>query len=642
MISGCHWRDLPYRTVKALRSRLHARFPAWREAAAAARFRAYPGADEGQARRRILATNGLLLLSQDTASALPVDSTARSRILEEALQIRCHCFDILGSGLVDYSTPIRWHWDPKSDYEWPADSPWQKARSLTPEGADLKVPWELSRCHQLVTLGVAWNLERNPLDWQEFISQIRCWINANPYPLGVNWACPMDVAIRLVNWLTALGLFHDALKNLEGTDELFQTIDRSIWEHGWHIARNLEASGPRCLRAGNHLYADLCGLLAAGLYFDESSTGRRWTATAIQGLEAQNQRQFLADGSPGESSTSYHRLLLEMALWSEAIIKKSGYALSEASSERIDLALTFARNACDPAGNSPNIGDNDSGRLLVVLRDNEANHAYLWQRDTAGAGGLHHGLLTGANRPLAATDFCGSYASGGFYILKSTRLHACIRAGHIGHGGVHSHCDQLSITLSVDGIPLLTDPGSYLYTSDPVARNRFRSGGCHNIALPADCDQNTLGTGRTGVFRMTTRHEARIVSYEADARGGRLRGIFEYPTTNGTATWTRTVEIKDSHCCVTDVIAAESVMPIHLHFHFSPAATVAVAPGGVSVQVGGRELHLSWRGDIQASVENTMHSFGYGKQEPCRVLRLRGDTAPGSPLEITFDLQLEK
>ena len=57
----------------------------------------------------------------------------------------------------------------------------------------------------------------------------------------------------------------------------------------------------------------------------------------------------------------------------------------------------------------------------------------------------------------------------------------CIRCGPIGRNGQggHSHNDQLSIELSVDGVDWIADPGTYLYTASPECRNRYRSVQAH-------------------------------------------------------------------------------------------------------------------------------------------------------------------
>jgi hypothetical protein len=44
----------------------------------------------------------------------------------------------------------------------------------------------------------------------------------------------------------------------------------------------------------------------------------------------------------------------------------------------------------------------------------------------------------------------------------------------------HFHNDVASITLTIDGVPVFIDPGSFVYTAWPYWRNRFRSAAMHN------------------------------------------------------------------------------------------------------------------------------------------------------------------
>src|SRR5688500_11163784 len=120
--------------------------------------------------------------------------------IDEADKIRAHCFDILGSGEKELGTDIDWHVDFKSGHRWPVEH-YSRLTLTSPSGGfDVKVPWELSRFHHGVRLGQAYLYTLDETYAQELVNQITHWIKANPYEFGVNWAGPMDVAIRAVNW----------------------------------------------------------------------------------------------------------------------------------------------------------------------------------------------------------------------------------------------------------------------------------------------------------------------------------------------------------------------------------------------------------------------------------------------------------
>ena len=74
-----------------------------------------------------------------------------------------------------------------------------------------------------------------------------------------------------------------------------------------------------------------------------------------------------------------------------------------------------------------------------------------------------------------------AYPDFGLYIYKSRRLYLAIRCGSVGQNGNggHSHNDQLSIELNVDGNDWIVDPGTYIYTPLPERRNNYRSVNAH-------------------------------------------------------------------------------------------------------------------------------------------------------------------
>ena len=80
----------------------------------------------------------------------------------------------------------------------------------------------------------------------------------------------------------------------------------------------------------------------------------------------------------------------------------------------------------------------------------------------------------------------------GYFVSRSERGdHLVIDAGPHGYlNGGHAHADALSVTLSVRGQPLLIDPGTACYTSDPELRDRFRSTRYHNTLMVDDRPQS--------------------------------------------------------------------------------------------------------------------------------------------------------
>jgi hypothetical protein len=114
------------------------------------------------------------------------------------------------------------------------------------------------------------------------------------------------------------------------------------------------------------------------------------------------------------------------------------------------------------------IGDNDSGKIVFGIHATPNKH----QKNKCSAQPVRH------------------YPSFGLTIITTSHWHITFR--HPTYKAYqpsgHFHQDELSITLATDGIPILVDPGSFVYTQDPYMRNLFRSKKMHNTFY---IEQNT-------------------------------------------------------------------------------------------------------------------------------------------------------
>lgn len=108
------------------------------------------------------------------------------------------------------------------------------------------------------------------------------------------------------------------------------------------------------------------------------------------------------------------------------------------------------------------------------------------------------------------------YPDFGLIVLRTPRAHATIRCGSVGQNdrGGHAHQDQLAITLSVDDALILGDPGSYVYTPLPEARNSFRSSNMHSTIQPPQ----GKGPGvSSDLFYLPDAWNGRIISVDASS-----------------------------------------------------------------------------------------------------------------------------
>ena len=91
--------------------------------------------------------------------------------------------------------------------------------------------------------------------------------------------------------------------------------------------------------------------------------------------------------------------------------------------------------------------------------------------------------------------------------MRSRHDHAVLDTGEHGFmNGGHAHADALSLTLSIDGRPLLVDPGTATYTMDHRLRDRMRGSFSHNTV----CLDGKPQSIPAGPFQWATAASARL------------------------------------------------------------------------------------------------------------------------------------
>lgn len=400
------------------------------------------------------------------------------KVVQNSEKILRHRFSILGRsfGHIDSRggaclgyQPVPWLRDPVSGYEWSKGTWYRDIRKNVPSGVDIKFPWELSRCQHFTLLGEAYNLTKDERYAAEYRNQIIDWIASNPVRYGPNWACTMDVGIRIANWMISLLYF---VNSPELDNRFYGTLLESAWEHGNHIKRNLENMAPF---TSNHYMGNISGLYVLAVLCPILRSSKKWKAFAKKELEKEIFRQTFEDGWSFESSTCYHRLVTEMLLYAFVLAESIGEPFSDAFAGRLKQMIRVLAECTKPDGNIPQIGDNDSGRFLVFNLErgfDDLDVRYLI--DTAAR--------NSRIKPDLHDNQSVCYPDSGRYLFRSPSLYLLVTAGpkgQAGRGG-HAHNDVLSYVLNANGEDVIVDPGTYVYTPDPDARNRFRSVLSHN------------------------------------------------------------------------------------------------------------------------------------------------------------------
>jgi hypothetical protein len=585
----------------------------------------------------------------------PPLQSAALHLREEADHVRAHKIDLLGSGLAELGPQIDWHTDFKSGYRWPADLYEDLEVTRLDDQSDAKVPWELSRCHHLLTLARAATLFEDERYALEFEAQLSAWLDANPPGIGINWVTPMEVAIRAVNLVWAVSTLGE-WRPLE--PQLYDRLITALRWHGRHISANLE--GTPYLRS-NHYLADILGLLVLGTTLVGEPQADRWFTFASCAFEREIRRQVYEDGVSFEGSLAYHGLVLEMFVVAASIAASAGRPFSEPFKERLRQMTEVSRTLRHPNGRIPLFGDQDSGRILPEGFGRPPTHDnLLWLASavigetrplqgrvdpevawTFGADAWRRAAELPPARPVGAAAF----PYGGLFILRSRRAHLAIRCGDVGQNGSggHSHNDMLSFELSLDGVPLIVDSGTFAYTFDVAARNQFRSTRAHNTLVVDGQEVHPIDAHRVFELRRFARPRVGAV----DLEGGTLHftGSHDgYRRLREPVIHTRrfSLMVATDEIHVDDQLAGTGVHHAESFLHFAAGTSLRrTGDGTFEFEAQGVRAMLSFHGFDAGSVQvsDDWVSDRYGVRERAHVLiaRRRGRT----PLSFGYSVTPE-
>jgi len=332
---------------------------------------------------------------------------------------------------------------------------------------DIKLIWDYSRGQPLFT-----NAAAGPAQTGACAQFIRRWQEANADTNGPAWVCAMDTAIRAANWIFSDTLLDGALAGATGHNEFSKALHR----HGQSIWRRLEI---RIINS-NHYLADLLGLAIIGSIFPQDPPAQRWLAFARDEFPLALLAQTREDGGLNEASLRYHAFVTEMALLFRLAL---GTALPPTAEARLKQMCQVVADFEDATGDVFPFGDDDSGRVLAVDFASTLGRAQILLRLAAVVFGAPFKRATESAR-----------LKSGWWIRRAGDFTLALEFGGVGLEGLggHAHNDDLSITLEWRNRPVIVDPGSFLYTSDPEARNQFRSTKSHNTLIMDGNEQRGL------------------------------------------------------------------------------------------------------------------------------------------------------
>lgn len=496
------------------------------------------------------------------------DETTKNRIVAEADNALEHRFTILGSN-GEVLEPFVWNKDIKTGFIWPNGKFYLDYRIVDPNNnADVKVPWELSRCHHLLWLGEAYVLTEKEVYAKEIVDEISDWIDNNRFMYSINWTCAMDVAIRAVNWMYALCMIRNS--NVF-TNQFAEKVSASLYQHGYYIINNLEKRFPY---SHNHYDSDLAGLVYLGLLFNKTKRGKQWLGFATTELFQEIRVQVLPSGAQFERSISYHRLVTELFSYPVYALQRTQFAIPKDILCRLESMYSYVNAYLPSNGLAPTIEDNDDGRFLPFVPRDLRCHSYLVDLQSIDNQIVSFGCQILFDEQKTTSSRLVNDA--GFAIMKMDDAYICMSNGGQGQFetpekkvGSHTHNDLLSFVLSLGEDDVIVDPGTYVYTADCKQRNYFRSTGKHNTVVVDDEEQNILPAKDMFIIEKN----ARIGGLHLHETEKSVQSWGDYLTLQGKMHHTRKLELTTNQLVIDDTIEkAEDNHNIKLCYNMSDSA----------------------------------------------------------------------
>jgi hypothetical protein len=513
--------------------------------------------------------------------------------------------------------PIDWNRDHKHRKAAPMRfAPWIDYRDFAVTG-DCKFVWEPNRHHQLVVLGRAYRATGDVRYASAAKEQLDSWLEQCPYGIGMNWRSPLELGIRLINWVWALDLVRDS----GVVDEAFRVrLLNSAYLHLWEISRKYS----RGSSVNNHLVGEAAGVFIGSTYFHNLKHAARWRARSREILCEEILRQTYPDGCTREQALGYHLFVLQFFLLAGLVGRWSGEDFPRAYWERLERMFAFVGALSEGGRTLPMFGDCDDGYVLDLGGERGdprpwlAVAAVLYGRADfkAWAGGWFETALwllgreggerfEAIPRPEMPALASRAMSDAGYYLLQSgrsdspDRISVVFDCGELGMGplAAHGHADALAFTLRAFGEDVLVDPGTYDYFTYPQWRKYFRSTRAHNTVVIDGQDQSEM----LGPFMWGARATARCLHWEPTAAGGKVTGEHDgYARLADSIVHRRALELDGPkrELIVRDDILTRGKHDVEVNFHLAENCRVTqaapnhyeidVGPGGVTIELDPR------------------------------------------------------
>ncbi len=334
-------------------------------------------------------------------------------------------------------------------------------------------------------------------------------------------------------------------------------------------------------------------------------------AHARRGLEQEIVAQHSTQGVNKEEAAEYIQFITDFFLIPYVVAERNRQPFSLRYRQTLEHILDYIFSLMDQRGNIPFYGDEDDGKVVFFDSNPPDNFRSLlvsgvilfghpaWKNRTAGIDNKNLVLFGEVGRQTLERMTADTtpppsrfYVAQGHFIMRASsqkqETYVHLDAAPLGFLSIaaHGHADALSWVLHVDGLPIITDVGTYTYHTEPTWRSYFIGTLAHNTVRVNGQDQ----AKSTGPTMWTNHYQVKVLRSEtsethdlvvAEHNGYQRLGVTHRRTFSLDKT-SHTIRIVDD--IVLDRPAKHTLeLPLHLH----PAVSVDLSDSAYRLVASG-------------------------------------------------------
>lgn len=499
---------------------------------------------------------------------------------------------------------------------------------------DIRTNWELNRHRQFALLAKSWYVTGENC----YIEELECLFDnfnaACPFMWGPEWSSPMELSIRLVNWLVTAAFLDAAAQKNEKSRKLAIRLADGAWAMAGHVRSHYS----RYSSANNHAIVEAAGVAIAGVVFGQED----WLSEALSILEAEVVRQTFPDGVNKEQALHYQLFVMESLCLVSHALRTSGQKVPQWLFGQLRLMAGYVRACYVGNGRYIEFGDDDEGAILCLsgakpvygdhvlsLVTMEVDDGQRWVEDVACCETIRWlypetELFRAQKQSLVQLEAASDFPYGGVSVIRKGGFVLAFDHGPLGLDplAAHGHADALSIQLYLDGEPVLIDPGTYVYNGNRKMRDLYRSTRAHNAACIAGENQSEI----LGPFLWGRRAR---VSRSGFCQGPRAVIAMAMHDGYGSSDCVRQVEVSEDGVDIIDTVEGAECHNAVAYLHLPlPPENMRVSEHSISLELSsGLKLMITMSSNFNINPFEWSPAYG--------ALRR------GTEVAISFDRDLE-